>query len=133
MTSKQPNHRDELKQAPTEKREVKSERLHPTSPSLQTSPQDKSPFHDKKKVKTKVVIKYDCGFGNSLYIRGTGPGLSWEHGLQLKNHRPDEWVWETEAPFTRCEFKIILNDKQYEIGDNHMLIAGSAIQYSPKF
>ena len=82
---------------------------------------------------TKVTIRFNAGFKNQLFIRGKGAGLSWEHGVQLKNTGPDEWVWETTMPFNDCEFKILINDKQYETGENHHVHSGSRIQYTPKF
>jgi len=86
-----------------------------------------------KKPITRIVINYDVGFSNALYIRGRGANLSWEKGVVLKNIKPDEWVWETRTSFTTCEFKILLNDKEFEIGDNHLLSYGTTIQYTPKF
>lgn len=83
--------------------------------------------------KTKIVVKYDVGFNNSLFLRGKGASLSWEKGIPLKNIRPDEWVWETEAPFSTCEFKVLINDKQYETGENHRLTSGTQMQYTPQF
>lgn len=87
----------------------------------------------KKAQKTRILIKYDVGFHNSLYIRGHGANLNWEKGILLKNVKNDEWIWETETPFTTCEFKVLINDKQYESGDNHHLTYGVSIQYTPKF
>lgn len=84
-------------------------------------------------MKTRIVIKYDVGYGNTLSIRGHGANLSWEKGQPMKNTRHDEWVWETEMPFTKAEFKVMLNDKHYEAGPNHILHAGSTIQYTPHF
>lgn len=83
--------------------------------------------------KTKVTIKYDVGFQNQLYIRGKGANLTWDKGIPLKNVKSDEWVWETDTNFSTCEFKVLLNDKQYEQGDNHYLTFGSAIVYTPRF
>ena len=83
--------------------------------------------------KTRVVIKYDVGFNNHLTIRGKGANLNWDKGLPLKNIKRDEWVWETDIPFTQCEFKILLNDAAYETGENHRLKAGSSITYTPHF
>lgn len=81
----------------------------------------------------KVTVKYDVGFSNALYIRGNGANLSWEKGTQLKNTKPDEWIWEPTTPFNNCEFKILINDKKYEEGENHHLHSGSNIQINPKF
>lgn len=82
---------------------------------------------------SRITIKYDVGFSNSLYIRGKGASLSWDKGQPLKNSKPDEWVWETTAPFTTCEFKVLINDSEYEIGDNHLLTCGASVHYTPKF
>lgn len=82
---------------------------------------------------TKIKIKYDVGFGNTLTIRGQGAGLSWEKGIPLKNVHRDEWIFETEKTFTEIEFKILINDKIYENGENHLLKHGSHIQYGPIF
>jgi|LakMenE01Jun11ns_1017448.scaffolds.fasta_scaffold9468971_2 hypothetical protein len=82
---------------------------------------------------TRIIVKYDAGFGNALYIRGKGANLNWNRGIMLRNVKPDEWHWETDLPFNECEFKVLINDQCYEIGDNHPLTAGSSIQYTPKF
>lgn len=86
-----------------------------------------------RQLKTKVTIKYDAGFPNQLYIRGKGANLSWDKGMLLKNTKPDEWVWETDASFNHCEFKILINDNQYEEGDNHLVTAGATIVFTPCF
>lgn len=83
--------------------------------------------------KTRITIKYDAGFSNNLFIRGKGATLSWDKGQSLTNTKPDEWVWETSAPFTTCEFKVLINDNHYEIGDNHLLTCGASIHFTPKF
>lgn len=87
----------------------------------------------KKGPKTRVVVRYDIGFNNSFSIRGKGANLNWEKGIPLKNIKNDEWVWETEAPFNMCEFKVLINDSHYEKGENHPISCGASIQYTPKF
>jgi hypothetical protein len=87
----------------------------------------------KKSGTTKVVIKYDCGFGNTLYIRGKGANLSWDKGHPITNTNKDEWTWESATPFQTCEFKVLINDHAYEQGHNHILACGSSFQYTPAF
>lgn len=82
---------------------------------------------------TKIKIKYDAGFLNKLYIRGKGAALSWDKGQLLKNISASEWTWETDIPFAQCEFKILMNDEQYEIGENHQLKQGVPCEYTPIF
>ncbi|MBS0605071.1 MAG: hypothetical protein JSS60_08590 [Verrucomicrobia bacterium] len=86
-----------------------------------------------KKKETRVTIRYDVGFSNNLFIRGHGAGLSWDRGVLLKNIGPDEWIWEASNPFGDCEFKVLINDRLYEAGENHHLHDGVWLQYTPKF
>lgn len=83
--------------------------------------------------KTRITVKYDTGFSNQLYIRGCGGHLSWDKGELLQNVKADEWIWETDAQFTSCEFKILINDSVYEIGKNHHIKGGSVLLYTPHF
>lgn len=84
--------------------------------------------------KTRIAIHFDVGFSNSLYIRGKGaPGLSWDRGVQLKNVKSDLWVWESDVPFTTAEFKVLINDRNYEEGENRTLKYGAQLDYTPHF
>lgn len=86
-----------------------------------------------KRCKARVVVHYDVGFSNQIFIRGNGNSLSWSKGIPLKNIKPDEWVWETDADFTSLEFKVLVNDECYEKGDNHLLKSGTTFDYTPLF
>jgi hypothetical protein len=93
-------------------------------------------LNDKKKLQgniTRVIVQFDVGFNNNIFIRGNDAGLNWEKGIMLRNTQPNEWIWETEKLFNSCEFKILINDSQYELGDNHMLDYGRTIRYTPHF
>jgi hypothetical protein len=83
--------------------------------------------------RSAIRIKYNVGYGNNLFIRGQGPGLSWMQGVPLTNIAVDEWIWETAEPFDSCEFKILMNDTNYEAGENHRLPPGATVQYTPNF
>lgn len=110
-----------------------------SSPSGLTRPMSAQSIHEdnlhgsQKGPKTRILVKYDVGFNNSITIRGKGAGLNWDRGLSLKNIKNDEWVWETDTPFTTGEFKVLINDTKYEQGENHTLRCGASIQYTPKF
>lgn len=104
-------------------------------PAKTTSKQQNEKEADSKTVcsKSRITIKYDVGFSNQLYIRGKGANLSWEKGQILKNIKSDEWTWETDDPFTQCEFKVLINDQVYENGDNHQLKSGDCLSLIPNF
>lgn len=91
---------------------------------------------DKKKTTaklTRIVIHYDVGFNNSIFIRGSGANLSWDKGILLHNTQANEWVWETDQSFDSCEFKVLINDSQYENGENHTLTCENCLEYTPCF
>src|SRR6185295_4009827 len=68
-----------------------------------------------KQPTTRIVVKCNCGFPNNLFLRGEGiDGLSWQRGVQLKNTKPDEWIWETSEQFKKGKIKVMLNDRVYE-------------------
>jgi hypothetical protein len=100
---------------------------------------NETPSHSSKSTSstsntTKIIVKYDVGFGNSLSIRGQGaPGLSWDKGITLKNIKSNEWLLEITTSFTHAEFKVLINDKIYELGPNHTVKCGANLQYSPQF
>ena len=83
---------------------------------------------------TRVTVRCNCGFHNNLFIRGEGvPGLTWQRGLPMKCIKADEWVWETDKPFHKAQFKILVNDAQYEQGNNHNLDCGKICTVAPRF
>lgn len=96
----------------------------------------KTPLNRKKKgalEPVRIIVKYDVGFNNHLSIRGQGGGLSWERGIALRNVAPDEWVWESQDVCEECEFKVLINDERYEVGENHKIYHGGIVQYTPQF
>jgi hypothetical protein len=87
-----------------------------------------------KQMKTRIVANYDCGFPNTLFIRGEGVStLSWNKGVPMKNTGSNQWVWESERPFTHCEFKVLVNDNYYEMGENHKINFGQDYSINPQF
>ena len=83
---------------------------------------------------TVVVAKYDVGYGNHLYIRGEGAGLSWDTGILMKNVENDVWVWTTnEAAGDAVAFKFLINDEMWSEGDNMVAPAGETTTLYPSF
>lgn len=119
----------------TNKNDAKTQKSPHNPETAQTTYQEQTNIfgQEKKGQKTRVTIKYDVGFKNQIYIRGKGANLSWEKGQPLKNVKADEWVWETDVPFSNCEFKVLINDRNYETGNNHFIAQGSSILYTPYF
>jgi hypothetical protein len=82
---------------------------------------------------TKIVAKIDVGFGNTLYIRGEGPGLSWEKGIPLDCVADDQWsltLAETSRPVV---FKFLVNDLTWCVGDDFVVQPGATAEILPVF
>jgi hypothetical protein len=69
----------------------------------------------------------------AIYLRGEGAGLSWNKGLKLDHKAGNEWIWETYEPINRTEFKVLIDDKLWEEGPNHVLEPGHTVEYTAKF
>ena len=82
---------------------------------------------------TTVVAKFDAGYGNNLYIRGSGAGLAWDQGLMMKNQGRDEWTWTSDAVAEELEFKILINDRYWSAGANGVVFPGARVIFEPNF
>jgi hypothetical protein len=60
---------------------------------------------------TRLVITAYIGIGNRLFIRGEGPGLSWEKGVPLTFVSIGKWRWETNDAASSVRFKLYKNDE----------------------
>lgn len=84
-------------------------------------------------VTTTIVAAVDVGFGNSLTLRGEGPGLSWEIGVPLECSADDRWsitLPETTHPII-CKF--LINDLVWSAGEDYTVLPGSSVVLSPTF
>lgn len=86
-----------------------------------------------KAEKTTIVARVDVGFGNSLYIRGEGTGLSWDKGTPLDNVGPYEWTYSTTQAKGDLTFKFLINDEMWAEGENITVAKGGTSISSPVF
>ena len=66
---------------------------------------------------TTIKAKIDVGFGNNLFVRGQGAGLSWERGVPLTCVDGQTWQWSGKAD-DRLTFKLLLNDSVWAKGED---------------
>jgi hypothetical protein len=79
-----------------------------------------------------IEAKVDVGFGNALYLRGEGRGLSWSRGIPLTCVDSSTWKWSGEAA-DNVKFKLLLNDAVWCQGENFVAAPGERVQVSPAF
>jgi hypothetical protein len=60
---------------------------------------------------TRLIATAYIGIGNRLFVRGNGPGLSWDKGVPLQFVSIGKWRWETSEAQTPIEFKLLKNDE----------------------
>jgi uncharacterized protein YoxC len=60
---------------------------------------------------TRLVVTAYIGIGNRLFIRGEGPGLSWESGVPLTFVSIGKWRWDTNDATSPVRFKLYKNDE----------------------
>ncbi len=60
---------------------------------------------------TRLVATAYIGIGNKLYIRGDGPGLSWDKGIPLQFVSIGKWRWETPDASAPVSVKLYKNDQ----------------------
>ena len=86
-----------------------------------------------KPVQTTITARFDVGFGNALFIRGEGPGLSWDKGLPMECVSSDLWR-VTLADSTRAfAFKFLINDTVWSAGPDFTAACGTSVTLTPEF
>jgi uncharacterized protein YoxC len=60
---------------------------------------------------TRLIVTAYIGIGNRLFIRGEGPGLSWEKGVPLSFVSIGKWRWDTNDASAAVRFKLYKNDE----------------------
>ena len=82
---------------------------------------------------TAVTAQIDVGFGNTLFIRGEGPGLSWTKGLALKNAGSTEWTISLPRATRPIVFKFLINDEVWSTGEDYQADPGALVVLQPSF
>jgi hypothetical protein len=60
---------------------------------------------------TRLLVTAYIGIGNRLFIRGDGPGLSWDKGVPLQFVSIGKWRWEAADAAAPVRFKLYKNDE----------------------
>jgi hypothetical protein len=86
-----------------------------------------------KRGATRVEAEVNIGFGNTLYIRGAGCGLSWDKGVAMENKDVSFWVFETNKCKDDFEYKLLINDELWCEGENFVAKCHEKSTIAPKF
>jgi hypothetical protein len=86
-----------------------------------------------KPLTTTIIAVLDVGFGNALFIRGEGAGLSWDQGVQMTCLAPNHWEIALGESARGYTFKVLVNDLTWSTGPDYYVESGGTLTISPQF
>jgi len=82
---------------------------------------------------TTITARIDIGFGNTLHLRGEGPGLSWHQGVPLQCAADDLWTISLPESARPVAFKFLVNDLTWSAGPDYVVAPGAVFEVTPAF
>ena len=70
---------------------------------------------------------------NALFVRGEGPGLSWEKGLAMECVQDDLWRVTLAESARSYTFKFLINDTTWSAGPDFTAACGTSVTLTPEF
>ena len=104
----------------------------PVAPAVVRAPAPVKPV-ESKPVVTTIAARIDIGFGNALFLRGEGPGLSWSKGVEMNCVASDLWHITLPESASGYTFKFLLNDATWSKGADFTAACGSNVTLTPEF
>ncbi len=82
---------------------------------------------------TRLLATAYIGIGNKLFIRGDGPGLSWDHGVPMQFVSIGKWGWFTHDAAGPVRCKLYKNDETAALTGEIILEAGRHTEVTALF
>lgn len=82
---------------------------------------------------TRLLATAYIGIGNKLFIRGDGPGLSWDHGVPMQFVSIGKWGWSTQDAAGPVRCKLYKNDEVLALTGEIVLEAGRHTEVTALF
>lgn len=82
---------------------------------------------------TRLLVTAYIGIGNKLYIRGDGPGLSWDRGVPMKFVSIGKWGWATDEATGPVACKLYKNDETAALSGEIFLEPGQHVEVTALF
>lgn len=82
---------------------------------------------------TRLLATAYIGIGNKLFIRGDGPGLSWDHGIPMQFVSIGKWGWSTQDAAGPVRCKLYKNDETAALTGELVLEAGRHTEVTAMF
>ena len=82
---------------------------------------------------TTVVANVMIGIGNKPYLRGEGPGLSWEEGVSMNFIEIGKWAWSSPRKNASLTVQVYRNDQDPDKGGKIEVKPGQKLEITPDF
>ncbi|HTL69082.1 MAG TPA: hypothetical protein VL200_15560 [Lacunisphaera sp.] len=82
---------------------------------------------------TRLLATAYIGIGNKLYIRGDGPGLSWDKGVPMQFVSIGKWGWATHDATAPVACKLYKNDETAALSGEIRLEPGKHVEITALF
>ena len=82
---------------------------------------------------TRLLVTAYIGIGNKLYIRGDGPGLSWDKGVPMKFVSIGKWGWASDEATGPVACKLYKNDETVALSGEIFLEPGQHVEVTALF
>lgn len=103
------------------------------APAKKSAPAKKQPAAATTPQPTCISAKVDIGFGNQLFLRGEGPGLSWDKGLPMECSSNVMWGTTLAGATAPVVFKVLVNDLTWSAGKDYVAEPGQSVTITPTF
>jgi hypothetical protein len=106
----------------------------PTQP-LQPEPEIEQEKTSTKTVSgtTSVIANVMIGIGNKPFLRGEGPGLSWDEGVPMNFIEIGKWSWSPPRKNASLTVQLYRNDEDPDQTGKIEVKAGDKIEINPDF
>lgn len=82
---------------------------------------------------TRLLVTAYIGIGNKLFIRGDGPGLSWEKGVPMQFVSIGKWGWASHDVTGPIACKLYKNDETVALSGEIFLEPGKHVELTALF
>jgi hypothetical protein len=82
---------------------------------------------------TRLLATAYIGIGNKLYLRGDGPGLSWDKGVPMQFVSIGKWGWATDDATAPIACKLYKNDETPALSGEVFLEPGKHVEVTALF
>ena len=82
---------------------------------------------------TTVVANVMIGIGNKPYLRGEGPGLSWDEGVPMNFIEIGKWAWSPSRKNASLTVQVYRNDQDPDKGGKIEVKPSQKLEITPDF